>query len=384
MPERAYPITEEDQLKRRILTPQPKREPYSPPIDLFDSTPAPAPTRAKLPGCVFTKPCQLPDGIIRYNNPTGYVPLELIKDYGHFSLLGGREVDSRGAVALSKISGSALPVGLGQLALRSAVVESAATAVGTVAGGLLAGLVALAWPSELGDSALYSEEQLRSLQRARSQMRLHVEQLEDGTLKGYGFYTGNHADWQMIDVVQFQSRGDQFVADLGEGVELIWTPAVDRGDTLGIPALEAAPQAPVIWIYPPTEKAAQILVNPIYPPAYRDFILVFPVESGVRPLYVVVSVRAGDHKYHKAPKAEQITGFLNLIKAKPKTPKQGGGGLRERWIDEKGRTIYEWDSQHGELEAYRASDGSHLGAFSHITGEQLKSANKKRNIAKYL
>lgn len=384
MSERAYPITEEEQLKRRILMPQPKRVPYSPPMVLLDRKPAPAPTPAKLPGCVFTKPCQLPDGIIRYNDPSGYVPLELIKDYGHFSLLGGRELDSRGAVALRKISGSALPVGLGQLALRSAVVESAATAAGTVAGGLLAGLVALAWPSELGDSALYSEEQLRSLQRARSQMRLHVEQRGDGTLKGYGFYTGNHADWQMIDVVQFQSRGDQFVADLGEGVELIWTPAVDPGDTLGIPALEAAPQAPVIWIYPPTEKAAQILVNPIYPPEYRDFILVFPVESGVRPLYVVVSVRAGDHKYHKAPKAEQITGFLNLIKAKPKTPKQGGGGLRERWIDEKGRTIYEWDSQHGELEAYRASDGSHIGAFSHITGEQLKPANKKRNIAKYL
>ena len=384
MSERAYPITAEEQLKRRILMPQPKRVPYSPPMVLLDPTPATAHTPAKLPGCVFTKPCQLPDGIIRYNDPSGYVPLELIKDYGHFSLLGGREVDSRGAVALRKISGSALPVGLGQLALRSAVVESAATAAGTVAGGLLAGLVALAWPSELGDSALYSEEQLRSLQRARSQMRLHVEQRGDGTLKGYGFYTGNHADWQMIDVVQFQSRGDQFVADLGEGVELIWTPAVDPGDTLGIPALEAAPQAPVIWIYPPTEKAAQILVNPIYPPQYRDFILVFPVESGVRPLYVVVSVRAGDHKYHKAPKAEQITGFLNLIKAKPKTPKQGGGGLRERWIDEKGRTIYEWDSQHGELEAYRASDGSHIGAFSHITGEQLKPANKKRNIAKYL
>jgi len=280
MSERAYPITEEEQLKRRILMPQPKRVPYSPPMVLLDPTPATAHTPAKLPGCVFTKPCQLPDGIIRYNDPSGYVPLELIKDYGHFSLLGGREVDSRGAVALRKISGSALPVGLGQLALRSAVVESAATAAGTVAGGLLAGLVALAWPSKLGDSALYSEEQLRSLQRARSQMRLHVEQRGDGTLKGYGFYTGNHADWQMIDVVQFQSRGDQFVADLGEGVELIWTPAVDPGDTLGIPALEAAPQAPVIWIYPPTEKAAQILVNPIYPPEYRDFILAFPVESG--------------------------------------------------------------------------------------------------------
>ncbi|MBC3302415.1 S-type pyocin domain-containing protein [Pseudomonas sp. SWRI18] len=384
MSERFYPLTEEEQRRQRILTPQPSRVPYSPAIDLFEPSPAPAPTPAKPHGCVFIKPCQLPDGFTRYADPTGYVPLELVKEYAHFSLLGGREVDGKGAVALRKIGGNALPAGLGQLALRSAMWESAAAAVGSVAGGLLTGLVALAWPSELGDSALYSEEQLRSMARARSQMRLHIEQREDGTLKGYGFYTGDHPSWQMIDVVQFQARDDQFVADLGEGVELIWTPAVDPDDTLGIPALEAAPQAPVIWIYPPTEKAAQILVNPVYPPEYRDFILVFPVESGVRPLYLVVSVKAGDHKYHKAPNTEQITGFENLKKAKPMTPKQGSAGLRERWIDDKGRRIYEWDSQHGELEIYLASDGSHIGAFNHLTGEQLKGAKKKRNIKKYL
>ncbi|MCF5234563.1 detoxification-like protein [Pseudomonas sp. PA-5-4G] len=299
--------------------------------------------------------------------------------------MGGHEVDSRGAVALRKISGSALPVGLGQLALRSAAVESAATAVGTVAGGLLSGLVALLWPSELGDSALYSEEQLRSLQRARSQMRLHVEQREDGTLKGYGFYTGNNPDWQMIDVVQFQSPGDQFVADLGEGVELIWTPAVDPRDTLGIPALEAAPQAPVIWIYPPTEKAAQILVNPIYPPQYRDFILVFPVESGVRPLYVVVNeprkgLRNPDHDYFPAPKTEDIAGFPGLIPQRPVTPRLGGAGLRERWIDAKRKKLLEWDSKKGELEVYRKSDLEHLGAFDPYTAERRGPADPKRRI----
>ena len=153
--------------------------------------------------------------------------------------------------------------------------------------------------------------------------------MEDGTLKGYGFYTGRNADWQMIDVVQFQSRGDRFVADLDEGVELIWTPAVDPGDTLGIPALEAAPQAPVIWIYPPTQKAAQILVNPVYPPQYRDFILVFPVESGVGPLYVVVNtprkgLRNPDHDYFPAPEAKDITGFPGLILQRPVTPRKGG------------------------------------------------------------
>lgn len=384
MSERFYPPTEQALLKRRILTRQPSRVPYSPTIDFFEPSPAQPPTPAQPPSCVFIKPCQLPDGIAHYSSPTGFVPLELIKEYGHVSLLGGREVDARGAVALRKISGSALPTGLGQLALRSAFLESAATVSASVAGSLLTGLVALAWPSDLSDSALYNEEQLRSLQRARSQMRLHIEQRDDGTLKGYGFYTGNNADWQMIDVVQFQNRSGQLIADLNNGVELIWTPSVDPNDTLGVPALEAAPQAPVIWIYPPTETAAQILVNPIYPPAYRDFILVFPAGSGVRPLYVVVGAKSGDHKYHKAPDTEQITGFEKLIKAKPKTPRQGGAGLRERWIEEKGRKIYEWDSQHGELEVYLASDGSHIGAFNHISGEQLKGPIRKRNIKKYL
>ncbi|VVN71799.1 hypothetical protein PS687_05592 [Pseudomonas fluorescens] len=385
MSERFYPPTEEQLRKQRILTPQPKRAAYSPLIDLFEPGPAASPAPAKPPGCVFVKPCKLPDGHTHYADPAGYVPLELIKEYGNFTLLGGREVDRRGAVALRKISGSALPVGVGQLALRTAVVESAAAAIGSVAAPLLGGLVALVWPAELGDSALYSEEQLRSMQQARSQMRLHIEQREDGTLEGYGFYTGDNPAWQMIEVVQFQTRSDQFVADLGEGVELIWTPAVDPSDTLGIPALQAAPQAPVIWIYPPTDKAAQILVNPIYPPQYRDFILVFPVASGVRPLYVVVSeprkgLRNPDHDYFPAPRTEDITGFPGLIPQRPVTPRKGGSGLRERWIDAKGRKLFEWDAKKGELEVYRNSDLEHLGAFDPYTAERRGLAKPERRI----
>ena len=99
MSERFYPPTEEELRKRRILTPQPSRAPFSPSVDYFEASPAPPPAIAKPPGCVFIKPCQLPDGITHYFNPAGYVPLELIKEYSHLSLLGGREVDSRGTVA---------------------------------------------------------------------------------------------------------------------------------------------------------------------------------------------------------------------------------------------------------------------------------------------
>ncbi|MBI0552603.1 colicin-like bacteriocin tRNase domain-containing protein [Pectobacterium parmentieri] len=95
-------------------------------------------------------------------------------------------------------------------------------------------------------------------------------------------------------------------------------------------------------------------------------------------------VRDAGHKYHPNPDTSEIKGLGELKEGRAKTPKQGGGGKRARWIGEKGRKIYEWDSQHGELEGYRASDGQHLGAFDPKTGKQLKPADPKRNIKKYL
>jgi len=346
-----------------------------------------APVRA---GCVFAKSCKLPDAIIDYSNPSGMVPTDSLKDYGELILLGGREVDDAGLVNLQTISGSTVALGVGQLALRTPTlalpVLGAAAVIGATGTALLGGLVAMVWTPTLGDSALYTEDRLRDLKQARTRVRLQVEQQADGSLKGYGFYTGKNRDWEMVDVVQFSERGSQFIADLGEGVELIWTPAVDGSDILGIPALEAAPQAPHIWVYPPTKAVDGMLVNPVYPPEYRDFILVFPAHSGVKPLYVVLNTaRKGlapaGHSYHKPPTTEQITAFPDLKKVKDKNPVQGGGGLRKRWTDAKGKKIYEWDSRHGELEMYR-SDGTHLGAFDPSTGEQREGPIKGRSIKK--
>ncbi|MGE8067645.1 S-type pyocin domain-containing protein [Pseudomonas sp. NPDC089569] len=258
-------------------------------------------------GCVFAKSCNLPDGIINFSNTTGFIPTDPADAYGAITLLGGRETDSTGNIPLKKISGGALPASLGTLALGGTAITSAgascgglcmgaaaeATGVATagVAAHALAGVVALLWPSSLGDSSLYTDEQLQSLEQARTRVRLQVEQQTDGTLKGYGYNTQKRTDWEMIPVVQFVRQGSQQVADFGDGVTLIWTPAVDPSNTSGIPPLEAAPQAPHIWIYPPTEQADNIIVNPIYPPEYKDFILVFPADSGVQPLYIVMNVR---------------------------------------------------------------------------------------------
>ena len=78
-------------------------------------------------------------------------------------------------------------------------------------------MVALLWPSSLGDSSLYTEDQLQSLKEGRTRVRLHVEEQADGTLKGYGYNTQKRRDWEMIPVVQFKVQGSQQVADFGSG-----------------------------------------------------------------------------------------------------------------------------------------------------------------------
>lgn len=256
-------------------------------------------------GCVFAKSCTLPDGTINSISPGGAIPTDPVSQYGEFALLGGRETDAQGNIPLKKISGT-LPASLGTLLLGGVATATAsgvscgglcaadAVASGAttgVAAGALVGVVALLWPSSLGDSSLYTEEQLQSLKEGRTRVRLTVEQQADGTLKGYGYNTQKRRDWEMIPVVQFVAQGSQQVADFGDGVTLIWTPATDPSSTLGTPALEGAPQAPQIWIYPPTEQADNIIASPIYPDAYKDFILVFPADSGVQPLYIVMNVR---------------------------------------------------------------------------------------------
>ncbi|MFF7717624.1 colicin E3/pyocin S6 family cytotoxin [Streptomyces sp. NPDC007988] len=78
------------------------------------------------------------------------------------------------------------------------------------------------------------------------------------------------------------------------------------------------------------------------------------------------------------PAPSSLPAFPGASRAKPKTPVQGGGGLRMRWKDPKG-DIYEWDSQHGTVEKYNKR-GKHLGEYDPNTGTQTKPADKTREV----
>lgn len=379
--------------------PAPVVEPYNgnfdqqPPRPLIVDKPSDAPVEnAPRVGCVFAKSCSLPTGVINYSSPSDFVPLDALSQYGDWAILGGRQADSSGAIPLSWIGGiaraSALTTyfGGGSLSLSGAATAgTGATAAGGATGagmitagvvsGALLGLVGMLIPrSTAADDVFYTEEQIRQLPFGRTRARLNVKQLPDGSVSAYGFYTGKNPEWEMVPVIKAQPRGNQYVADLGNGIGLTWTPAVNPGEVLGIPALEGAPQVPAVWVHPPGEQADRTLVNPVHPPEYQDAIIWFPATA-IKPIYVVLSVPGG-HEYYPAPKG--LAAFPDAQVATRKTPVKGGGGLRKRWKARDG-SIFEWDSQHGAVEKYNKR-GKHLGEFNPETGEQTKPADNTREV----
>jgi hypothetical protein len=166
------------------------------------------------------------------------------------------------------------------------------------------------------------------------------------------------------------------------GITILWTP--QRGPLGEMPPLiypdSRGEQLGTILVHPiPDNTDSQIEGLPGEDITTDDCILVFPVDTGLKSLYVVFARPiGGDHTYHPAPKT--LTAFPDAAKVDFKTRVQGGGGARRRWKDEKGR-IYEWDSQHEAVEMYD-KQGKHLGEFDPVTGEQNKPAKPGRKVEK--
>lgn len=251
--------------------------------------PAQAPEKAPPVGCVFAKSCNLPDGVIDHSSPGGFVPLEQLKDYGDWAVLGTSTVIRAGGTPLQLIGSSTAATTIASRlggALSLGLIEGGAM----MAAGAVLGTIGMLLPNTTSaDSALYTKEQYHGLTLGRTRVRVHVQQLSADTINAYGFYTGRKPEWETAQVIAATPRGEQFVADLGQGIEVLWTPAADPNE-LGIPALEGAPQLPSVWVYPPTEQSNKALVNPVHPPDYQDAIIWFPATD-IPAIYVVLSVR---------------------------------------------------------------------------------------------
>ncbi|TBN43030.1 S-type pyocin domain-containing protein [Pseudomonas sp. BGI-2] len=246
---------------------------------------------AATKGCVFAKSCDLPDGVINYNNPAGFVPLERLANYGSWAVLGTDAAITAEGLPLKWLAGSATGSAIAQRlggSLALCLLEGSAV----VAAGAAVGTVALLIPntSLSPDSAFYKNEQYAELDMGRTRVRLNAKTLPDGSVNAYGFYTGGKKEWEFVRVIGADKKGEKFVADIGNGIGLTWTPAANPDEVLGIPALEGAPSLPTVWVYPPTDQANKILVNPEPPPEYQDAIIWFP-GTRIEPIYIALSAR---------------------------------------------------------------------------------------------
>ncbi|WP_256583935.1 S-type pyocin domain-containing protein [Pseudomonas sp. SDI] len=241
-------------------------------------------------GTFLQMSCNLPDGVVDHNNPGGFVPLEQLKDYGDWAVLGTGTAIKAGGTPLQLIGSSTTATAIasrlgGTLSL--GLIEGSAMLMA----GAVVGTIGMLLPNTTSaDSAFYTNEQYHALSVGRTRVRLHVQQLSADTINAYGFYTGRKSEWESAKVIAATPRGEQFVADLGQGIEVIWTPVADPSQ-LGIPALEGAPKLPAVWVYPPTEQSNKVLVNPVHPTDYQDAIIWFPTKPEIAPIYLSISVR---------------------------------------------------------------------------------------------
>jgi hypothetical protein len=245
-----------------------------------------------VPVRIFAKSVSVAEGLACY--PHGCVPFEGLSQYGTFAVLSTTEAIIAEGASLKLIGGSTSAltlshrIGRGSLALGQA---SAAVGSG-VATGLLAGTVAMLWPNNFAsDSAFYRAEDFANLTVANTSVRLNVKYLPEESVTAFGVYTGNHRSWQNVPVIAATPRGEQLIADLGDGIELIWTPAVNPRDVLGIPALEGAPQLSSTYVFPKAEEVEQWYDHPTHPPDYRDAIIWFPSKPEIAPVYISLNVR---------------------------------------------------------------------------------------------
>ncbi|WP_170826381.1 S-type pyocin domain-containing protein [Pseudomonas syringae] len=256
--------------------------------------------------CTFAKSLMVPRGQACY--PSAKAPFEGLSNYGDFAVLSTAEEITDDGATLHFIGGSvdALTLsgrlGKGALSLVRTVPVAvsgagaaaiAGAAGSSVAGGLLAGTVAMLIPnwSLAPDAAFYTREDFADLTTATTGVRINIKYLPEQSVSAFGVYTGANRAWRSVPLIAATGQGEQLVADMGDGIGLIWTPAAGTRDKPAIPALEGAPQLPGPLVYPEAEQAERIYKHPVLEQDFRDAIIWFPTRPELSPIYLSLSVR---------------------------------------------------------------------------------------------
>ena len=256
--------------------PPPEPEPVYVPTDEW---PSPKP-RDDL---VFAKPCT-PDNWCRTD--AGTTP-EPASHFGKVMVAGALRIPAA-SHAVAKAIGADLA--LGRMAGGGILQQRLNWAI-RGAGGPASVFILGMLPTRMGDGTLHTDEQLRSMSRAKTRVRFQFRRDAEGVMQVYGIHTGASGDDSVRTVkVEWNNDKSAMEAKLND-ITILWTP--QRGPLGSMPPLvypEHGEPLSTILVHPIAANTdSQIEILPGEDITAEDCILVFPAETGLKSLYVVFS-----------------------------------------------------------------------------------------------
>ncbi|MHC9162462.1 S-type pyocin domain-containing protein [Pseudomonas aeruginosa] len=244
---------------------------------------------APVDPCVFAKSCvSVPAGSTEAGSAS-----EPAKNFGSIALLGSTgAVAPDGAALLGRVSGSmaaGVAESLGSWAIRG--LAGAAEGLGAGAATAASTLVLALWPRDLGDSTLYTAEQLATMSAAATRVRFQFRKAADGSIRVYGLHTDALSGLSRVPTLEARWNADKsrMEAQLDGGLGIVWTP--NDGPLPSEPLVFPIPSEPVetLLVHPiPGPLDSEIEVYPAGDDiTWQDVILTFPDNPGVPPLYLV-------------------------------------------------------------------------------------------------
>ncbi|NAW56915.1 MULTISPECIES: T6SS effector antibacterial DNase [unclassified Vibrio] len=156
-------------------------------------------------------------------------------------------------------------------------------------------LVAALWPSQLADGTLEGNPDFATGDTTTMRVRFNMYTDENGKQQVVGIKTGDGSAYgERVAKREAVQQGQHFVAELENGITITWTPDGSTDVLTPDTVLPENDQLDVhnIWVRP-IEEHEQEIGTALYPEEeLAEYIVTFPADSGVSPLYLVFNKRS--------------------------------------------------------------------------------------------
>ncbi|GIB07183.1 S-type Pyocin domain-containing protein [Vibrio cholerae] len=156
-------------------------------------------------------------------------------------------------------------------------------------------LVAALWPSQLADGTLEGNPDFATGDTTTMRVRFNMYTDENGKQQVVGIKTGEGSAYgERVAKREAVQQGQHFVAELENGITITWTPDGSTDVLTPDTVLPENDELDVhnIWVRP-IEEHEQEIGTALYPEDdLAEYIVTFPADSGVSPLYLVFNKRS--------------------------------------------------------------------------------------------